>query len=225
MPNVMSDSVVHPQQEKPASHSRRGQSFVEFALVLPMLLVLLLGIADFGRVFQAGIALEAAARNAAEVGAIQRLRDGPPDLVADPTYYADLHAVISAKACEEMEVIPPPRDSVAGVDCPQLSAIRVCVHDGDDADCGVPTYRYDNPVPPECTDIFNAAPAPWTSVAGDEITSHRVEVQVCYQFTTLFNLNLSLPMNTGLSLGDIYLQRTRSFVVDCPPGEVLADTC
>ena len=38
----------------------RGQSLVEFALVLPMLLVLLLGIADFGRVFQAGITTEAA---------------------------------------------------------------------------------------------------------------------------------------------------------------------
>src|SRR5690606_20209344 len=37
----------------------RGQSLVEFALVLPMLLVLLLGIADFGRVFAAGILLEA----------------------------------------------------------------------------------------------------------------------------------------------------------------------
>jgi hypothetical protein len=190
-----------------------------------MLLVLLLGIADFGRVFQAGIALEAAARNAAEVGAIQRLREGPADLVTDPTYYADLHAIIAATACEELEALPPPRDFTAGPDCPQLSAIRVCVHDGDDIECGVPTYRYDNPVPPGCGEIYNAPLPPWTSVAGDEITSHRVEVHVCYQFTTLFNLNLSLPMNTGLSLGDIYLQRTRSFVVDCPPGEVLADTC
>ena len=51
----------------PASRSRRGQSVVEFALVLPMLLVLLLGVADFGRVFAAGITVEAAARNAAEV--------------------------------------------------------------------------------------------------------------------------------------------------------------
>ena len=190
-----------------------------------MLLVLLLGIADFGRVFQAGIALEAAARNAAEVGAIQRLRDGPANLATDPTYYADLHAVIAATACEELEALPPPRDFTAGPDCPQLSAIRVCVHDGDDDQCGVPTYRYDNPVPPDCGELYNAPASPWTSVAGDEITSHRVEVHVCYQFTTLFNLSLSLPMNTGLSLGDIYLQRTRSFVVDCPPGEVLADTC
>ena len=39
---------------------------VEFALLLPMLIVLLLGIADFGRVFQAGITTEAAARDAAE---------------------------------------------------------------------------------------------------------------------------------------------------------------
>ena len=194
--------------------------------MLPMLLVLLLGIADFGRVFQAGIALEAAARNAAEVGALARLRHGgPPDLSLDPTYYADLHAVVAARACEEMKVIPQPRDFSAGSACPQLSAIRVCVHDGRDVACGVPTYQYDNPVPPECGDIYNAPTPPWSSVAGDEVTSHRVEVQVCYQFTTLFNLNLSLPMNTGLSLGDIYLQRTRSFVVDCPPGEVVADTC
>ena len=224
----MSDPVVSSPTSGTAARSRRGQSFVEFALVLPMLLVLLLGIADFGRVFQAGIALEAAARDAAEVGAIQRLRDGPPDLTTDPTYYADLHAVIAATACEEMEVIPPPRDFAAGPDCPQLSAIRVCVHDGGDVDCGVPTYRYDNPVPPECSDIYSApAPPAWTSIAGTEITSHRVEVQVCYQFTSMLfpNLNLSLPMNTGLSLTDIYLQRTRSFVVDCPPGSVDLATC
>ena len=198
---------------------------VEFALVLPMLLVLLLGIVDFGRVFQAGIAVEAAARDAAEVGAIQRLRNGPPDLLTDPTFYADLHAVVAAAACEDMKSTAPPRDFAAGVDCPNLSAIRVCVHDGGDVECGMPTYRYDNPVPPECTDIFNAPAPPWTSAAGNEITSYRVEVQVCYQFTTLFNLNLSLPMNTGLSLGDIYLQKARSFVVDCAPGSVSAATC
>lgn len=222
----MSDPVLSPPIQRIATASRRGQAFVEFALVLPMLLVLLLGIADFGRVFQAGIALEAAARDAAEVGALERLRNGgPPDLVANPTYYADLHALVADTACKEMEVLPSPRDFAAGVDCPQLSGVRVCVHDGGDVECGEPTYGYDNPVPPGCSDLYNAPTPPWTSVAGDETTSYRVEVHVCYQFTTLFNLHLSLPMHTGLNLGDIYLQRIRSFVVDCPPGSISTDTC
>ena len=61
----MSEAVV--AQHSTRTRSSRGQSFVEFALVLPLLLVLLLGIADFARVFQAGIVLEASSRNAAEV--------------------------------------------------------------------------------------------------------------------------------------------------------------
>ena len=40
-----------------------------------------------------------------------------------------------------------------------------------------------------------------------------VEVRTCYRFTTLFNLNLALPINTGLSLGEIYLQRHATFTV------------
>src|SRR5688572_28134141 len=133
----MSDPVVSSPTSAAAARSRRGQSFVEFALVLPMLLVLLLGLADFGRVFQAGIALEAAARDAAETGALERLRNGgPPDLVADADYYAELHETIASAACDEMKVLPPPRDFVAGPACQHLSAIRVCVHDNTDVECG-----------------------------------------------------------------------------------------
>jgi hypothetical protein len=39
-----------------------------------------------------------------------------------------------------------------------------------------------------------------------------VEVRACYQFTTLFNLNLRLPFGWNLSLGEVWLQRDRSFV-------------
>jgi hypothetical protein len=40
-----------------------------------------------------------------------------------------------------------------------------------------------------------------------------VEVRTCYHFTTLFNLHLQLGMNASLNLGDIWIQRTRQFVV------------
>ena len=47
--------------------------------------------------------------------------------------------------------------------------------------------------------------------------SYYVEVRTCYKFETLFNLDVSLPMNTGLDLGDISIERHQNvFVVDCP---------
>ena len=49
----------------------RGATAVEFALILPLLLVLVLGIAEFGRAFQVSGTLSAAAREGVRVMALQ----------------------------------------------------------------------------------------------------------------------------------------------------------
>lgn len=49
--------------------SQRGQSLVEFALVLPMLLLLVLGVFEFGWILKAEIAVSAAAREGARYAA------------------------------------------------------------------------------------------------------------------------------------------------------------
>lgn len=52
--------------ERPHRHTKhKGQTLVEFALTLPILLLLIFGVIEFGRAFQAWITLENAAREAA----------------------------------------------------------------------------------------------------------------------------------------------------------------
>ncbi len=54
-------------EERGALHDRRrtGQTLAEFAITLPILLILLFGIIEFGRIFQAWVTLQNAARAAA----------------------------------------------------------------------------------------------------------------------------------------------------------------
>ena len=61
----------------------RGQSLVEFALVLPILLILLLGITDFGLAFYGMVTVNTAAREGARQGV---LGDADIDDVIDATY-------------------------------------------------------------------------------------------------------------------------------------------
>ncbi|MRH44309.1 pilus assembly protein [Aquibacillus halophilus] len=50
--------------------SEKGQSLVEFALILPVLILLLFGIVDFGRIFHAYLTLDHAGREAARSASI-----------------------------------------------------------------------------------------------------------------------------------------------------------
>jgi Flp pilus assembly protein TadG len=54
----------------PAGRRDRGAVIVEFALVLPLLLILLIGIVEFGRAYNTQIALQGAAREGARALAL-----------------------------------------------------------------------------------------------------------------------------------------------------------
>jgi Flp pilus assembly protein TadG len=58
-------------------HSDRGQAFVEFALILPVLLLLVLGIIQFGRLYNSNETITNATRAGARVAAVSRTASDP----------------------------------------------------------------------------------------------------------------------------------------------------
>ena len=51
------------------AHAERGQGLAEFALIVPLMFLLAVAVGDFGRLFNAAVATESAAREAADYGA------------------------------------------------------------------------------------------------------------------------------------------------------------
>lgn len=198
------------------ARSERGQGLVEFGLVLPLLMVLLLGIADFGRIFQAGIAEEAAVRNAAEAAAEQynqylECGVGNPDPtcsgLADSSQYDALHAEALAVACREAERMPS--RVVDGLGNCTMPITAVCIHDTGqgDASCGVEAAT----APASCdhmADPWNPARlSPTESPLLDpSLGRPYVEVRMCYRFDPLFSFALG-------NWGSIWMQKSNFFVV------------
>jgi Flp pilus assembly protein TadG len=72
---------------RPRRRDHRGQALVEFALVLPILLLLIFGLVDLGRAIYAQNALSEAAREGARYGSVQARSAG--DLPGIETYTQD----------------------------------------------------------------------------------------------------------------------------------------
>lgn len=177
---------------------------------MPIVFILLVTIADFARVFAAGIVVEGAARNAAEVVAQAYLAEPPGPLdsaapaPADPAYYAALHDKGARVVCAAGRDLPG-SDFTGGV-CPTWPNVRVCIHDDAlDNGCGDPIAGFAQTAPTECSEINS----PWSAASDGGATSRRyVEVRVCQRF----DLFLDLPF---LPFNDMHLQRSRTFVIPC----------
>ena len=188
----------------------RGQSLVEFALVVPIVFLLLVGIADLGRVFIAGVVLETAARDAAEKGAQEYVANPPggaplnaPAPPGSGAYYGPFDDKVAATACLESAELPNTDVDSTDKKCKTWPIIRICVHDGQDVQCGQPISGYANAIPAECADMSSA----WSNSQNGS-AERWVEVRLCYRFTSILSTDL-------FHLGDIYLERRRQFIIPC----------
>jgi hypothetical protein len=183
---------------------------VEFAFIIPILLMVFVAIADFGRVFAAIIAIEAATRNAAEATANRYVSvpPGPLNLPApagSSTYYAPLHAYAAGVVCAELRDLPNTNYDSGTNTCPDMPVVVVCVHDSQDTDCGTLASPGQPAPPSECNGLV---PAPSNAQLAGQPQARWVEVRTCYHFTAI----LDMPLFT---LGDFWLQRTNEFTIPC----------
>ncbi|QCU77506.1 pilus assembly protein [Citricoccus sp. SGAir0253] len=116
-----------------AEERERGAAAVEFALVVPVLLAIVLGIIEFGMIFNAQIQVTAAARDAARVVSIT---DEPATAMGDAVNVALASAptVPIAPASVNIAVVPA---GTAANPCPAGSEVTVTINHSVDSLTGL----------------------------------------------------------------------------------------
>jgi PKD repeat protein len=90
-------AVSRPRIGRDRRHKSRGQSFVEFAIIAPVLLLLLLITLDFGRLFMSYVTLNNTVRIAANFGALNPGNFGTPPNTT--TYDQVVNREVGSLAC------------------------------------------------------------------------------------------------------------------------------
>jgi hypothetical protein len=103
---------------RPFSRFERGQSLVEFALVLPILLILLLGILDFGRAISAYNSVSNGARTGARVAIVNQDIDAISAAVQSEAFGLDSVDVDFNANAEGVPACP-----ASGPCCPRIGCV------------------------------------------------------------------------------------------------------
>ena len=115
---------------------RRGQALVEFAIALPILILLVAGVLELGRGYGYAIATSDAARDGARyIAGKTSLTDGPGLTSMCSLIKADLAAVTTNISCPTLVGHPPPFVSGTDYANPTGDQIVVAVSCGTSVDC------------------------------------------------------------------------------------------
>jgi hypothetical protein len=181
---------------------------------VPILLMLVIAIGDFGRIFATGVIIESAARNGAELASNEYLAEPPgsdavpkiflsaPAPTGDSAYYGPLHERVAKAVCAETQELPNSLFDAGTGACQGMPLVMVCIHDSQDTQCA--SEAQGATVPAGCDGMT----VPPTNAHGGSGTPRWAEVRVCYRFTSL----LDLPL---ISFGEFWVQRTRTFAIPC----------
>lgn len=122
--------------KRPADRTGRGQSIVEFAVALPILLLLSVGAIELGRAYAAAVVINDAARDGARIAAGKTGASNGPGLAAIcKQVTADLKDLTTNVTCPKQVAHAPP--FVSGTDYipPVGGAALVAIYCGSSGNC------------------------------------------------------------------------------------------
>jgi Flp pilus assembly protein TadG len=151
---------------------QRGQGLVEFALIAPILLLLVVAIADFGRLYNSMVAVEAAGREAADYGSFKSV-NWDPSVGNPPTTTSEmLRRACTATAGSHLEDYSEPAGTIDHATCTNPSFTCTIISSDGSPDSACATYTdtlcSDSTTDPPCT----------------------VRVKLTYTFRPFFSFNL-----------------------------------
>lgn len=156
----------------------RGQAVVEFALILPLMFLVLMAIVDFARIYTTMMSVESAAREAADYGAFGSQR-------WQPAKVSETEAEMQRRACIATSNLPE--------------------YQGDDATCTNPGFTYSlDPA----TDCDNATREPPCRVTVTLTYTFRVFTPFRFEFFgTEYGLPSTLPFSRSstFAMSDIQI--------------------
>ena len=154
-----------------------GQAFVEFVLVLPILILLAVAVGDFGRVYASGVSVEDAAREAADYAAF--------DDISQSHFEEPVPGTVDAKDSTRFEAF---RRACAAVSAlPDFGAVA--------GTCSDPTARCSVAAGTFCQMVVedHRTSQPWASTCGidpvqmDVTCGWSVHVTITFDFHTALN--------------------------------------
>jgi hypothetical protein len=117
-----------------SNHSERGQSLVEFAMIVPVFVLILFGMLEFGFVFSHNLTLQYATREGARTGAL--LADGGSLTTACGTIDPDPYIIAAVQRVLDSPGSP--------IDLSQVARIRIYSANSTGTEAG-PVDVWDNP--------------------------------------------------------------------------------
>jgi hypothetical protein len=180
-------------------NSHSGQAVVEFALVAPIMIFLLLGILDFSRIFTTMMSVESAAREAADFGTT--LGAERWSLTNEPTTVTEMkrRACVAASDLPDFEWTDTDTDGVidSGEDCTNPAFVH-CLKKTSAGPCLTPTDTgYD------CDDPANNDPAADPPCTVTVTLTHEFHLFVPFQLD-FFGVQLGLPVSLSFDRDSTY---------------------